>query len=126
MRAAIEINDSADALAQFESLHGWLAESTSLRGALTLEQTMKPGEMGGAADVLVVALGSGGAVTALAASLGSWLYSRRSHVKIKVTAADGSSIEVDVKRAKGDQAGVEDLLRETLNRPPRRLDQGEG
>jgi hypothetical protein len=125
MRAAIEINDSADALAEFESLHGWLAESTSLRGALTLEQTMKPGEMGAVSDVLVVALGSGGAVTALAASLGSWLLSRRSHVKIKVTAADGSSIELDVKRAKGDQAGVEELLRETLNRPPRQIDQGE-
>jgi hypothetical protein len=125
MQAAIKISDSADALAELESLHGWLAESTTLRGALTLEQTMKPGEMGAVSDVLVVALGSGGAVTALAASLGSWLFSRRSHVKIKVTAADGSSIELDVKRAKGDQAGVEELLRETLNRPPKQIGEGQ-
>lgn len=125
MQAAIEINDSADALAEFESLHRWLGESTSLRGAVTLDQTMTPGEMGAVSDVLVVALGSGGAVTALAASLGAWLHSRRSHVKIKVTAADGSSVEIDVKRAKGDQAGVEELLRETLGRPPRQLGQGE-
>jgi Effector Associated Constant Component 1 len=127
MQAAIRI-DSADMLTVFEayeSLHSWLGESRPLRGAVTLDQTMKPGDMGGVADVLVVALGSGGAVTALAASLGSWLYSRRSHVKIKVTAPDGSSIEIDAKRAKGDQAGVEELLRETLNRPPKQLETGE-
>ena len=114
MDATIEIEDGTDELAELESLSTWLIGVAALRGAVRLRSPRHAGEMGGVADVLVVALGSGGAITALAASLGTWLVTRRSHLTIKVTNADGTSVELDVKQAKGDQADVAALLREAL------------
>lgn len=116
MSAAIEIHDSPDAFAELESLHGWLGNLPDLRGSLTLGKPDRdPQEMGWLTDVLGVAVGNGGAATALAGSLATWLVSRRSHIKIRVTGPDGRSTEVDVKQAKGNQADVEAMLREVLS-----------
>ncbi len=54
--------------------------------------------MGSLTDALVVAAGSGGAVTALAGVLVSWIRHRTSDLTVKVTRPDGSSVEVDGKR----------------------------
>jgi hypothetical protein len=42
-------------------------------------------------DVLAVALGSGGAVAALAGSLTAWLKTRRPDVSVTITTAKGSA-----------------------------------
>lgn len=116
MSAAIEISRSQDAFAELESLHGWLSNRPELRGTVALAQAVRnPEEMGWLSDVVTVAAGNGGAVTALAGSLATWLISRRSHIKIKITGPNGRSIEVDVKQAKGNQADVEAMLREVLD-----------
>ncbi len=55
--------------------------------------------MGGVLDVLMVALGSGGAVAALATSVSTWLSQpRRADVKLTVTAESGRHIELDARR----------------------------
>lgn len=61
----------------------------------------KPGEMGSLTDALVVAAGSGGAITAIAGALVSWLRHRTTDLTIKITRPDGSALEVDGKRVRG-------------------------
>lgn len=57
-----------------------------------------PGEMGSPHDVLVVALGAGGAGTVLTHSLFSWLSRRRSSVRITLETADGLKVTVDAQQ----------------------------
>ncbi len=82
------------------SLLDWLRHEDTLRGRVRTAQTpVRPGEMGGVLDVLVVALGSGGAGAALATSVSTWLSQpRRADVKLTVTAEDGRHIELDARR----------------------------
>ena len=61
----------------------------------------KPGEMGSLSDALVVAAGSGGAITALAGALVSWLHHRTTDVTVKITRPDGTALEVEGKRVRG-------------------------
>lgn len=52
-------------------------------------------------DVLVVALGSGGAGAVLATSVSTWLSQpRRADVKLTVTAEDGRHIGLDARRVR--------------------------
>ncbi|MFI9815898.1 effector-associated constant component EACC1 [Saccharothrix variisporea] len=116
MSAAIRIEETDDAFADLESLHGWLVSRPELRGAVTLGAPDRdPEQMGWLTDVVSVAVGNGGAATALAGSLATWLVSRRSHIRIKVSGPDGRSTEVDVKQAKGNPADVEAVLRKVLD-----------
>ena len=62
-------------------------------------------------DVLAVALGSGGAVAALAGSLTAWLKTRRPEVTVTITTAKGSA-SVGVRNATVDQ--VLPLLQHTF------------
>lgn len=83
------------------SLLDWLRHEDTLRGRLrTAHAPVRPGEMGiGILEVLVVALGSGGAGAALATSLSTWLSQpRRADVTLIVTAEDGRHIELDARR----------------------------
>lgn len=74
----------------------------SLSGPADLQQAdPKPGEMGSLTDALVVAAGSGGAITAIAGALVSWLRHRTTDLTIKITRPDGSALEVDGKRVRG-------------------------
>jgi hypothetical protein len=72
-----------DALA---SLYEWLSREDDPRGYVSLASpTPAPGEMGGVADAIVVALGSCGAVATLATARPIWLgKSRRASVRIEV------------------------------------------
>lgn len=83
------------------SLLDWLRHENTLRGRVcTAHAPVRPGEMGsGVLDVLVVALGSGGAGAALATSVSTWLSQpRRADVKLTMTAEDGRHIELDARR----------------------------
>src|SRR4051812_22664993 len=68
-----------------DRLHEFLQLEPELRGRSRSEaQPGRPGEMGGYADVLQVAVGSGGAITMLVASVATWLRMRRSNVRIQL------------------------------------------
>lgn len=54
----------------------------------------------GVTDVLLVAVGSGGAVMVLVQAIAGWLTHRREDVTVKLTRPDGWSAELDVRRAR--------------------------
>lgn len=67
------------------SLHRWLAAEDDLRGRIrAVRRPIADTEMGGAIEALSVAVGTGGAGTVLAASLSTWLRTRKTAVKLRV------------------------------------------
>jgi hypothetical protein len=67
--------------------------------------------MGAAAEALVVAVGSGGALSVLLSSLKAWLAQpKRSDIRIEIRTPDGRTLLVDAKRL----SNPEDLAREVL------------
>ncbi|MFE2943373.1 hypothetical protein ACFXKG_30620 [Streptomyces sp. NPDC059255] len=96
---------------QLRSLLEWLRREDGLRGRVRVQQTpLRPGEMGGALDVLVVAVGSGGMGAVFANCLSTWISQRRSDVRITVTSENGRTVEVDAKGV-DPQALVQDIDR---------------
>ncbi|MGV9426092.1 effector-associated constant component EACC1 [Streptomyces sp. NPDC003656] len=91
--------EGLEAADQLRSLHEWLSDDQSLRGRLGLrERPPDPGTLGPVLEAVVVALGPGGAATALATGVIAWLRSRRGEVRMKVTLEDGRSLELTAKR----------------------------
>ncbi|WP_280346066.1 effector-associated constant component EACC1 [Nocardia abscessus] len=83
----IRMDGSSDDLFQ---LLEWFNDNDDLRGRVSLpKRRIRPGEMGGLSDVLVVALGAGGVATALARSLTTWLTIRRSKITLTLSATTG-------------------------------------
>jgi hypothetical protein len=107
-------------VADLESLDDWLRGERELAGRVTVAgPAPRPGELGAVSATLVVALGSGGAITvllsALAGALKTWLsLPRRSDVKIKIHRADGNSVEIDAKRVKAGDVDIEAAIRQAL------------
>ncbi|QRP49037.1 hypothetical protein [Amycolatopsis sp. FDAARGOS 1241] len=100
------------------SLYDWLSHEDDLRGRVSLARPVPaPGEMGGIADAIVVALGSGGAIATLATALPIWLgKSRRATVQIEVAADEhGRKVVVRAENVKD----VEVLLRQVLDQTTR-------
>lgn len=90
--------DNAGAADEARSLLAWLTETDELRGRVTpQERPPVPGTLGPVLDGLVVALGSGGAVTGLTTALVAWIRSRHSDVTVKATRPDGASLEISTK-----------------------------
>jgi hypothetical protein len=92
--------DEAEELAD---LWEWMRVERDLGGKVRpIWRPPGEGELGGVFEVLAVALGSGGAVTALAASLTAWLKTRRPDVTVTITTTKGSA-SVGVRNATTDQ-----------------------
>jgi hypothetical protein len=90
MEAEIRISRGDDVI-EFAALWGWLKGERALTGAIrAARRPPAETELGGAYDLLAVALGSGGAGVTLAKSLTTWLQTRRSNVAITVTSPSGS------------------------------------
>jgi len=106
--------DGADDAADLEALGQWLAAEPQLRGLIkTVPATPRPDELGTAADALVMAVGAGGAVSVLAASLKTFFAQPRgAKVRLVVTRADGSRIELDADRLR--QSSVAGLAEQVL------------
>jgi len=82
------------------SLFDWLQRHDELRGRIrTLSRRPGPHEMGGAGEILSVALGSGGAGAVLAGSLATWLQTRRARISVELVATESGEtvrkVEVD-------------------------------
>lgn len=95
-----------------QELGEWLREEPELRGKVApVAAVPGAGEMGAVADVLIAAVGSGGAVSVLAASLKAFLSQpRRADVRVTLEGPDGRRVEVDAKRV----SDVEEIVRQVL------------
>jgi Effector Associated Constant Component 1 len=104
---------------EMEDLDAWLRGEPELAGRVrSAHAAPRPGEMGTITDALVVALGAQGALTALAGSLRAWFAQpRRSKVSIKITAADGTVLEIDADRVR--TPDLERVLERSLGTRPR-------
>jgi hypothetical protein len=75
-----------DGVGELAALLEWLRGERRLAGAIReVRLPPGPGELGGAVEALVVALGAGGAAGTLARSLFGWLRTRRPSLKVTVT-----------------------------------------
>lgn len=94
-RAQVRLRDAEDLGAELASLHEWLSREQEFRGRVQREAPdAQAGEMGGLTDVLMVALGSGGAMTVLLQSLSTWLNARRPELSVELIRPDGTAVTV--------------------------------
>lgn len=101
-----------DEVGELAALLEWLRGERGLAGAVReVHAPPGPGELGGGAEALVVALGAGGAAGTLARSLFAWLQTRRPTLKITVT-SDWNSVTVEAGQIR--DGDVLPLLREVL------------
>jgi hypothetical protein len=91
-----------DEVGELATLLEWLGGERRLAGAVReVRLPPGPGELGGAIEALVVALGAGGAAGTLAKSLFGWLRTRRPSLKITVTRG-ASSIAIEASKVRDD------------------------
>lgn len=89
------------------SLRQWLQGEDAFRGRVRAEgRALVPNEMGGAADVLVVAVSSGGALTVLVNSVSTWLRQRRSRYAVEIQRVDGTVIRVTAEGPAADASAA--------------------
>ncbi|MEV5653722.1 hypothetical protein [Streptomyces sp. NPDC052291] len=112
IEAQITVTDSAERM-HLESLDSWLRMDSSFRGRTKLSGTPSENDLGTAVELLTVAIGSGGVISVLAASLSSWFQQpKRTDITLKVTRPNGKSVEIHARRATLDE--ITKLLHETL------------
>jgi hypothetical protein len=110
VHATITLDD--DRIQDLPSLYAWLQQDDEFRGRVTaVAGKLRPGDMGGDTDTLMVALGAGGAVTALISAVGGWLAARRTKLSIEIIDGDRSRrVEIDSANA----GAAAKLLREVF------------
>ncbi|GLZ41748.1 hypothetical protein [Actinokineospora sp. NBRC 105648] len=92
------------------ALFDWLRHEDELRGRVRMRQAApREDEMGSPWDALTVAVSGGGALTVLLASIGTWLRTRRSDVKLDL-AIGKNSLSLDSKRIKADPESLRLLI----------------
>lgn len=98
----IEIESETAGAALLEDLLRWLGGQNALRGRVSaLAGAAGRGSMSGSGltEALTVAVGTGGAVTALAQALVVWAKQPRgTRVRIRIVGSDGARTEVDIDR----------------------------
>ncbi|CAM4519597.1 hypothetical protein NONI108955_41370 [Nocardia ninae] len=93
----IRTDGSADELS---ALLEWFNDDDELRGRISMPTTpIQSGQMGGLAEVLVVALGAQGIASTLFQSLSTWFTHRRSDIAVTLT-LDHTELTLDAKRVK--------------------------
>ncbi|MGA5118623.1 MULTISPECIES: effector-associated constant component EACC1 [Streptomyces] len=104
--------DSADALDDHLALTEWLRHERGLQGRVHVAHaTPVESELGATLELLTVSLSSGGIATVLASSLATWLQSRRSPTKVRITITRADrTLEVET----GDAAEAEVLIQRFL------------
>jgi len=75
---------------EYSALLNWLCGERALAGRVSLVRAPPGGgELGGAIDMVTVALGSGGVAVALANCLTTWIKSRQRKVSVTIEGAGG-------------------------------------
>ncbi|MBF6332037.1 effector-associated constant component EACC1 [Nocardia transvalensis] len=94
------------------ALYEWLRREPEFRGRVRLlGGGPEPGEMGAVTDILLVALGGGGALTMLASSLKVFFAQpRRSDLEITIETPEGRRISVTAERVADPEALVRQVL----------------
>jgi hypothetical protein len=94
--------------ADLEDLHEWLSHEPELRGRIDfVAHRPRGGELGTVTDALSIAVGGGGALTALATSLRAYFAQpKRADLRITAHFGDGQSVEIVAERARD----IESLL----------------
>jgi hypothetical protein len=109
MDARIRIADGSGE--ELAALGEWLQDEDELRGRVrAVHRPVGETELGPMTEVLVVALGAGGAGSVLASSLRTWLVTRKTNVKITVESAD-RSVTMDLQTAGEVAPLVEQVLK---------------
>ena len=104
---AVESSDIRTTAALFE----WLRREDGLRGRVQIKRLApQPGHMGDLANIITVAIGSGGVVSILLTSLSTWLSQRRNEVSVEVTFPDGRSIKVSSRGRSDPDTVLKDVL----------------
>ncbi len=115
MQVRIQVGGGTDDAQDMASLKDWFDHDPKLRGLVKPESSPPPpGKMGFPVDALIALLGNGEAIAAMAASVTTWLLTRRSQVRVKVTGEQGHSVELDIR-----STNAEKLLRSVLDGPDR-------
>ena len=108
MDAEIEIS-GGDKVSEVAALWEWLRGERALTGTIRpAGPASREGELGGVADVLAIALSSGGAGAVLARSLMAWLQTRRADIAVTVK-TDAGTVTVDAHNV-GSGAALAALL----------------
>ncbi|HZA17405.1 MAG TPA: hypothetical protein VE645_11040 [Pseudonocardiaceae bacterium] len=109
MTATVAAGNGPDAYA----LRDWLNDADVLRGEAVI-RPLPPavGQTGSIADIMTVAVGSGGAAALLVRKVYDWLMLRRNAgaLHVRYTRADGTELELKVDRAQ-DRAELMDRAR---------------
>jgi hypothetical protein len=115
MDAQLSLGGDAVDLADLKSLEDWLLDEPLLAGCAVTRPVAapEPGQMGAISDVLVVALGSGGAGAALASSLSVWLRTRVGNISIRIDTEHGK-IEVSATNVRD----AESMIRQVVQPVP--------
>jgi len=110
--SSISQGNEVDEVGELAALLEWLRGERGLVGAVReVHVPPGPGELGGAVEALVVAVGAGGAAGTLARSLFGWLHTRGPKLKITVT-TERNSITVEASQVR--DGDVLPILREVL------------
>jgi len=110
--SSVSQDTEVDAVGELAALLEWLRGERGLAGAVReVRIPPGPGELGGAVEALVVAVGAGGAAGTLARSLFGWLHTRRPSLTITVTTGPNS---VTVAASQVRDGDVLPILREVL------------
>lgn len=109
MHVEITVDGAAGEI-ELRSLHDWLLQEPGLRGSKVSRPVPipSPGEMGALSDVLIVALGAGGAGTVLAGAVSAWLRTRVSAFTLRIRTA-GREIEVETTNLDDVEALIEQI-----------------
>jgi hypothetical protein len=79
-----------DEVSEYAALLDWLTGERALAGRARLVRAAPgEGQMGGAFDMLAVALGSGGALVALANSVTAWIKTRHQRISVTIEGPSG-------------------------------------
>lgn len=113
----VRISLAGGDLSDLEALHDWLRDERELSGRVrAVSPDPKAGELGTLTDALIVAVGSGGTISVLAASLKAWLsLPRRSDVRIRIHRSDGGSVEIEAKRVDAGEIDVQSMIRQAVD-----------
>jgi hypothetical protein len=95
LSASLAVHGERDDIAALSALRQWLSDEPEFRGQIaTGGAQLSDSDMGAVVDVLVVAVGSGGALTMLVNSISTWLQQRRSEVEVELTTSTGDVVRI--------------------------------